>query len=297
MIKLSKILLFSFICLTAFSTPSFAEEKKEDSKEKKDSKKESSKDKDGKGKRIERPSRNKALLISWGIAAPIFLILLAVLFYILAAKGKLPEQLKAPGEKYTAFVNSLLKIKGNAPEAQGAAETAAAKETPKARTPAPQVTVLPPPPKPVPVTRKEFISGVEKLLADYRNNPDKGMAFLNSADEFMAKFLPTVTKEEQEALNSLRIAYGPADELLRVNPARLKAQKAIENRLEADDTFHSIRRGAHRGTHSRAWSDGIPCRTRRPAARQASSFRKHGYPSGYAGCGAGRVRSIPRSRR
>ena len=89
------------------------DEKKEEGKEKKGSKKESKKDKDGKEKRIERPSRNKALLISWGIAAPVFLILLAVLFYGLGSKGKLPEQLKAPGEKYTAFVNSLLKIKGN----------------------------------------------------------------------------------------------------------------------------------------------------------------------------------------
>ena len=60
------------------------------------------------------------------------------------------------------------------------------------------------------------------------------MEFLNKTDEFMAKFLPAVTKEEQTALASLRIAYAPADELLRVNPARKKAEEALEKRFEAE---------------------------------------------------------------
>lgn len=179
--------------------------------------------KKGKDKeRIERPSRNKWSLITYLVFLPIFLIFLAVLFYVLAQKGKLPEKLKAPGEKYAAFVNSVFKIKKAAP---GTAQTAAPQGVPPQDLPKP---------KPKPVTRKAFVDGVKNLLDNYRSNPDKGIQFLENADKLLAQFLPVITDEEAKALSALRVAYAPADENFRFAPKRQEAVNAWKQRLQAE---------------------------------------------------------------
>ena len=179
-----------------------------------------------------RKSGGKLVLRILLIAVPVVLIGLAVAFYFLGRSGKLPEKLKDPGAKYAEKINALLRIKSaEAPPAGGETPKTAAAQPGKAAPAAP-----PEPPKPPePVTRPEFIQRIDKILADYRNNPDAAgeRTFLEHADHFLVRFLPAVTPEEKHSLATLLIAYAPLDDRLRAEPRRAAQAKIIQDRLDA----------------------------------------------------------------
>ena len=183
---------------------------------------------------VKKKSGKLALWISLG-AVPVVLIGLAVAFYFLGRSGKLPEKLKESGAKYAEKVNALLRIKSaEAPPAGGETPKTAAAQPGKAAPAAPPKPPKPPEP-PKPVTRPEFIKEIDRILADYRNNPDAAgeKTFLSRADTFLIEFLPAVTPEEKHAMATLLIAYAPLDDRLRAEPRRAAQAKIIQDRLDA----------------------------------------------------------------
>ena len=180
--------------------------------------------------------KKKGKVLLWASlgAVPVVLIGLAAAFYFLGRSGKLPEKLKDPGAKYVEKVNALFRIKspGTPPAGVETPKTATAQQTGPVPAEPPKPPKPPEPPKPV--TRPEFISRIDKILADYRNNPDASgeKVFLDHADSFLVKFLPAVTPEEKHAVATLLIAYAPLDERLRAEPRRAGEAKIIQDRLD-----------------------------------------------------------------
>ena len=162
----------------------------------------------------------------------ILIVLLGGGSYALLRSGKLPEKYLPHANKVLALIKlqvskdgTISSLKGNvAPATETASQTAGTPGAPPAvEEPAKPVE----PPKPV--TRPEFLAGIEKCLAQLRANPTGENEFLGVADEFFATYpAGAVTDEERAALQQLVNLYGRIDERCRMAPMRRKARQERE---------------------------------------------------------------------
>ena len=179
-------------------------------------KKDGGKKAEKKKRSVERPSGSARTLVSIFLVLPLLLLILAAAAYFVGKIGKLKE----PGKKYVAAVNKLLKIKSADEKSKDPAQQSASSAPSEAAAAAPS--------KPVPVTRPEFISGVDSLISMYRNDQaNNAMKFLEGSDKLIARYSPPRTEEEKKAFASLRKVYAWLDEEKRANPAREKVIAAI----------------------------------------------------------------------
>ena len=107
-------------------------------------------------------------------------------------------------------------------------------QTPQAPEKVSKPVVSVPPPPPAPVTRKEFISEIDRLKGFYRSNPSKNsISFLEGVEKLQQRYLPTVTKEESATYKSLRKIYASVDEGVRAQNYRKAVIEKLQKELDA----------------------------------------------------------------
>ena len=194
-----------------------AADSKESGKEKKGGKgKENDK---GKTKKEQKRNANSGKTLLF-ILLPLFLLIIAAALFFVAFKGMLGAQ----AQKFAVSTASSLGIKlpENKSENKQAAPVAQAPSVPQ------------PAPIPVPVTRKDFLSEIERLQAFFRANPaQNAKKFLEDAEQFQLHYLPAVTKEEKEAYGALRRIYASADETTRALAHRNSIIEKIQKELDS----------------------------------------------------------------
>ncbi len=166
-----------------------------------------------------------------GVAA--FLIIMfgaATTIYILHGKERLPEFLKPAG----AWIASIVQSSADA----GTGEAASGNDVPAG--------------KPVPsgpVSRPEYLAGVEEAISLWTSEPDAVDKQLAAAEKFLATAPAPRTDEERAALNRLLAVYARPDENRNFAPARevareahLKAIAALRARDEAAQQAEEARR-------------------------------------------------------
>ena len=169
-----------------------------------------------------------------GVIALTIIILAALIYF-----RKMPQFMKPVEEQIFSIMNlaeqdgKLVRV-----TASGQAPAAAVKQKPTAAPAAPK-----PQEPPKPTTRPDFVQAQQALLrlADQGNTAE----FLDGTDEFMQKYPTDQTPEEKALRLKLLQAYGPNDEILRVNEyrsqahakreaAQLAAAEAAEAQAEAE---------------------------------------------------------------
>lgn len=77
-----------------------------------------------------------------------------------------------------------------------------------------------------------YITRINRLLEEYKENPDRKNDFLGKADSFLETFPSPRSKSELESLNELLNVYVPLDESLRVSPQRTKLEDKYLEELD-----------------------------------------------------------------
>ncbi len=177
----------------------------------------------GKGKKNKPAGKNTGKMVGQIICLLIFFAVLFVVLgcstYFLAKMDKLPESLKPYGQKLIVLIHGAQEDDASSePEA-----TELGAVTPPAQ---PQL-----PPKPVDLTRPEYLAGIEALLNQYQTNPNDRIGFLEACDRFFLNFATPRSPKETEALRPLQGVYHKVDESARVAPARAAARAEFEKQL------------------------------------------------------------------
>lgn len=169
----------------------------------------------------------KTVKIALFVLIPIlFLAGLTAGAYFLDKSGKTPEKMKPYQDKVLVFLH----LKAEAASSSAAAPKKTTPEKPVATTPVKPLPP-PPPPKPKPVTRPEYLAGVDQLLAFLQGNPQDELGFLERADDFFIRFPRPRTPEEKTSVDRILEIYGRTDNRLRIVPARQAAQAAQEKAI------------------------------------------------------------------
>ncbi len=181
----------------------------------------------------QKPERDWTPLKKFLKVAAILIVLVLLLGgggYALLRSGKLPEKYLPHANKALALINLQVSKDGAVGPIKGAQSTATESEPPATSGNAAATTEPAKPAEPPkPVTRIEFLAGVEKCLAQLRANPTGENEFLNMADEFFAAYPDgPETDEERTVLLQLVNLYGRIDERCRMVPMRSNARQQRE---------------------------------------------------------------------